>query len=278
MPQIPLEDLYTDVIGKAQRGMNLPDDALAARIGMPESVIQKLKNGSMDEIVFAKVCRELNLDKDKLIAMARKEWMPAEVSVDGLKQFNTPFEDYTVNAYVVWDPETKLAAAFDTGADAKAMVDFIVKKGLKLEAIFLTHTHPDHIADVQSLRALGQPPVWTCVKELWEGDGAQEFESGHEFTLGNLRIETKQTWGHSKGGVSYIVHGLDERLAIVGDAIFASSMGGGVVSWADALATNRRYILSNPESTIICPGHGPMTTVGEEKRNNPFYPEFKTFD
>src|SRR5262245_33562916 len=103
MPRLPLEDLYTDVIGKAQRGMNLPDDALAARIGMPETVIQKLKGGSMDEIVFAKVSRELNLHKGALMAMARNEWAPGDVVMDGLEQFNTPFEDYRVNAYVVWD-------------------------------------------------------------------------------------------------------------------------------------------------------------------------------
>jgi hydroxyacylglutathione hydrolase len=274
MPQLPLEDLYTDVIGKAQRGMNLPDDALAARIGMPETVIQKLKAGSMDDIVFGKVCRELNLGKAALVAMARNEWMPGEVSLEGLEQFNTTFEDMTVNAYVVWDPATKLAAAFDTGADAKPMMDFISRKGLTLDAIYLTHTHPDHVADVKTLRTNGQV-VWTCSKEPWDGEGAEQFDAGHEFAIGNLRVETKQTWGHSKGGVTYIIHGLKDRVAIVGDAIFASSMGGGGVSYADALATNRRYILANPDSTIICPGHGPMTTVGEEKAHNPFYPEFK---
>jgi glyoxylase-like metal-dependent hydrolase (beta-lactamase superfamily II) len=274
MPQLPLEDLYTDVIGKAQRGLNLPDDALAARIGMPETVIQKLKNGSMDEIVFAKVCRELNLDQDKLMTMARKEWTPGDVTVEGLEQFTTPFEDYAVNAYLVWDPATKIAAAFDTGSDAKEMADFVSRKGLTLDAIYITHTHGDHIADVNTLRTNNQT-VWTCSKEPYEGEGAQQFDAGHEFNIGSLRVETKQTWGHSKGGVTYIVHGLKERLAIVGDAIFASSMGGGMISWADALATNRRYILANPDSTVICPGHGPLTTVGEEKQHNPFYPEFK---
>jgi hydroxyacylglutathione hydrolase len=274
MPRLPLEDLYTDVIGKAQRGLNLPDDALAARIGMPETVIQKLKAGSMDEIVFGKVCRELNLHKGALVAMAKNVWAPADAGVEGLEQFNTQFEDMTVNSYVVWDPATKTAAAFDTGADAKPMVDFIERKGLTLDAIYLTHTHPDHIADVRTLRT-GNQTVWTCSKEPWDGEGAQQFDAGQEFTIGSLRVETKQTWGHSKGGITYIIHGLKDRVAIVGDAIFASSMGGGGVSYADALATNRRYILANPDSTIICPGHGPMTTVIEEKEHNPFYPEFK---
>lgn len=269
---IPLEDSYTDVIGKAQRGMNLPDDALAARIGMPESVVTKLKDGSMDEIVFDKISRALNLHTSSLITMAKKDWFPEPVRLNGVEQFNTPFEDFTVNAYLVWDPDTKKAAAFDTGASAKGMAAFIADKGLTLEAIYLTHTHPDHVADIATLRTANQP-VFVSAKEPWEG--AELFDAGHEFSLGGLRIETKQTAGHSKGGITYIIHGLDERVAVVGDALFASSMGGGIVSWADALATNRRYIFTNPESTVICPGHGPMTTVGEEKAHNPFYPEYK---
>jgi len=58
---------------------------------------------------------------------------------------------------------------------------------------------------------------------------------------------------------------------VVGDALFAGSMGGGNISYTDALATNRAEILTLPEETVICPGHGPMTTVGEEKRHNPFF-------
>jgi glyoxylase-like metal-dependent hydrolase (beta-lactamase superfamily II) len=128
------------------------------------------------------------------------------------------------------------------------------------------------VADLATLRT-GSQTIYACDKEPW--DGAERFDAGHEFSLGGLRIETKQTSGHSRGGITYIIHGLDERVAIVGDALFASSMGGGMVSWAEALATNRRYILSNPDNTVICPGHGPMTTVGQEKAHNPFYPEYK---
>jgi glyoxylase-like metal-dependent hydrolase (beta-lactamase superfamily II) len=61
---------------------------------------------------------------------------------------------------------------------------------------------------------------------------------------------------------------------VVGDALFAASMGRGNISYAEALANNRREIFSLPDETVIAPGHGPATTVGLEKRNNPFYPEF----
>jgi glyoxylase-like metal-dependent hydrolase (beta-lactamase superfamily II) len=116
-------------------------------------------------------------------------------------------------------------------------------------------------------------PVFSCKNEPWLS--TQLFDYGTTFQLGELEIETRQTTGHSRGGVTYIIHGLAKPVAIVGDALFASSMGGGVVSFTDALKTNREQIFTLPEDTIICPGHGPMTTVGEEKAHNPFYPEFK---
>jgi len=64
---------------------------------------------------------------------------------------------------------------------------------------------------------------------------------------------------------------LERPLAVVGDALFAGSMGGGMISFDDAWRNNREKILTLPDETVICPGHGPMSTVGEEKRNNPFF-------
>ena len=74
--------------------------------------------------------------------------------------------------------------------------------------------------------------------------------------------------------VLLFLNGLSKPVAIVGDAIFAGSMGGGKISYADALRTNREKIMSLSDETILCPGHGPLTTVMEEKCNNPFFPEF----
>jgi glyoxylase-like metal-dependent hydrolase (beta-lactamase superfamily II) len=90
-----------------------------------------------------------------------------------------------------------------------------------------------------------------------------------------LKIETRQTSGHARGGITYVVSGLPRRVAVVGDALFAASMGGGAVSYEEALRTNRKEIFSLPDDTIICPGHGPLTTVGEQKKHNAFYPEFQ---
>src|SRR5438477_221430 len=88
---------------------------------------------------------------------------------------------------------------------------------------------------------------------------------------GLAQIDTRLTCGHSSGGMTYVVNGLAPPIAIVGDSIFAGSMGGGNVSYDDALRNNLKKILTLPDETIICPGHGPMTTVGEEKQHNPFF-------
>jgi glyoxylase-like metal-dependent hydrolase (beta-lactamase superfamily II) len=71
--------------------------------------------------------------------------------------------------------------------------------------------------------------------------------------------------------MTFVVTGLARPIAIVGDSLFAASMGGGAVSYEDAVRNNVEKILSLPGETIVCPGHGPLTTVGREKQGNPFF-------
>ena len=118
----------------------------------------------------------------------------------------------------------------------------------------------------------GNPKVF--VHKLERLDGCEPVEGGFQLTMDSLLLLAKHTHGHSVGGLTYVIDGLEKPVAVVGDAIFAGSMGGGMISYTDALRTNRDKIMTLPEATILCPGHGPMTSVGEEKQNNPFFPEF----
>lgn len=273
---IPLEDLYSDVIAKAQRGLGLSDDALAGQAGVDAAAVAAAKDGEVDEAVLGKIARPLHLDGPALVTMAQKAWAPEPVQLAGLAQFNTTYHDMTVNAYVVWDPASKQAIAFDTGASSEPMVEFLKKHDLDLRAIFLTHTHGDHVADLDRLRsASGEPPVYSHAREPFPNTDQFEIGEASRWEVGPLHIEARSTWGHSKGGVTYVIDGASKPVAVVGDALFASSMGGGGVSYADALSTNRKEIFTLPGQTVICPGHGPLTTVSEEKEHNPFYPEFK---
>lgn len=231
---LPLEDNASDIIGKAQRGLKLPGETAPVKLGLNARALRELAH-----------------------------WHPVERNLTGLVMFTTPYGDMTVNSYVVFDLQTKEAAAFDTGADCSEMLTH------RIGQIFLTHIHGDHVMELDRLKEKTGARAFVSERDPMEG--AEPFADGAEFRIGNLKVETRRTSGHARGGVTYVITGLAERLAIVGDAIFAGSMGGGLVDYREALRTNRENILSLPDDTVICPGHGPLTTVGEEKSHNPFF-------
>jgi glyoxylase-like metal-dependent hydrolase (beta-lactamase superfamily II) len=266
---IPLEDQFNDIIGKAMRGLALAESVVADRAEVTAQQVQQLRDGTWNAEAARKVAPVLGLGAEALALAGEQSWAPEPVSLEGLAQFNTVFEDMTVNAYLVWDPASKEAAAFDTGSDAGDMMADATSRGLTIRTIFITHTHGDHIFDFDRLREKTGARAYVGEHEPLEG--AEPFAASSSFEIGSLKVETRLTWGHSTGGITYFITGLARPVAIVGDAIFAGSMGGGGVSYADALRTNREQILTLPKETIICPGHGPMTTVAEELVRNPFF-------
>ncbi|MEM7144326.1 MAG: MBL fold metallo-hydrolase [Verrucomicrobiota bacterium] len=272
--EIPIEDFSEDIIGKAMRGLGVDAKALIGRSGVSEQQLQALLDGQLDEDAILKVAPALELHPGALLASAKKQWRPKPVNVPGLAAFNTPYHDMYVNAYLAWDENSRKAVAFDTGADLTEMLRTLHEQNLHLEAILLTHTHPDHVLELEKLRlTTGNPPVF--VHRLEEFTGADSFVEKHEWNFGTLHISALHTSGHSPGGTTYLVDGLTLPVAVVGDAMFAGSMGGGMHSYPDAVRNNREKLLTLPDNTVLCPGHGPLTTVGEEKLHNPFFPEFK---
>jgi len=271
MPRIPLEDNFTDVIGKVQRGLKINDATLAEKAGITEAELTAIKGGEVIESAIIAVAGPLSLGRNSLLAMAKREWYPRQpVFKRGFGMFNTQFEDMAVNSYIVWDAKTKLAAAFDTGADAGRMLDTIDAEGLTLRYIFITHTHDDHIADLKKLASTGAE-IWASELEAVDFPGAKTFQENAHFHLGELAIKTLFTWGHSPGMTTYYVTGLSYPLAIVGDSIFASSMGGSPTHYEIQLRNNKQKILKLPLDTVIASGHGPLTTLKEEKQHNPFF-------
>ncbi|MEO6053495.1 MAG: MBL fold metallo-hydrolase [Chthoniobacterales bacterium] len=268
---IPLEDSYLDILGKAKRGLAVTDENLVIKSGVNSAGITAVYAGEKNDDAIGKIASALELAPDRVVRQANGEYVPAEVKVpEGLACYNTVFEDMTVNSYLVWDPATKEAVMFDTGADASGMLETIASKGLTLKYLLLTHSHGDHVFDLDRVVEKTGVEAWIGDREGFQG--ANRFPAGKEFTVGSLRIGSRLTWGHAAGGITYVVEGLAAPLAIVGDAVFAGSMGGGMVSYADALKTNIKEIFSLTDNTIICSGHGPLTTVGEQRKNNPFFP------
>ncbi|MBV8642149.1 MAG: MBL fold metallo-hydrolase, partial [Verrucomicrobia bacterium] len=137
--KIPLEDLFEDIVGKAQRGLHVGDQELSQKAHLAQEQLRLLKNGSGDPARISGLAEALGLGPKALAASYSKSWYPADVPIiDGVKQFNTPLIDMTVNAYLVWDPETREAAVFDTGADASELLAFVDSASLTVKYLFLT--------------------------------------------------------------------------------------------------------------------------------------------
>ena len=271
---IPLEDQLGDVLGKARRGLRLSESQLAQKSGVGLENVEKFVAGKLldDADSAAKIARALDLYAPALLELGRGEWHPGDLTLPAtVAAYNQPFgDDMTVNFYLVWDQEGGQAVAFDTGGDCGPLLQTLRDRKLKLGAIFLTHTHSDHVADLDRLTAGTDAPVYVSEREPI--DGATTVRDGETFTVGGLTITAHLTPGHSPGGTTYVVAGLEPGLAVVGDALFAASMGGvAPEKYADAIKANRDKIFTLSDDTVLLPGHGPATTVDKEKRHNPFY-------
>jgi len=272
MARIPLEDNFNDVINKAQRGLRITDADLARRADVSLDDLAAIKGGEPLDAVIRRVARHLRLSADALETLAHKRWYPQLPDFPkGFAIFNSAFEDMTVNSYLIWDARAKVAAAFDTGATCQAMLDLIETEGLTLRYIFLTHTHEDHVADLPRLAESTKAEVWASELEPSSYAGAKTFKENVHFHVGSLSVKTLYTFGHSPGMTTFFVTGLSWPVAVVGDSVFASSMGGSATAYADQLRNNRDKIFTLPRDTVLACGHGPLTTLAQEKRYNPFF-------
>lgn len=195
------------------------------------------------------------------------------------------------NAYLVADPVTKIAVVIDPGEEGSQIARVAQERGWKIVYIWLTHAHFDHFGgaaqvansldhtievalhpDDQSLwRALGGAPFFGMSKFDPGPEPTISLQHGMQLNLGDHRIEVRHTPGHSPGHVVYVVE--SQRVVFCGDLIFNMGVGrtdlpGG--SWDQLLSSIQQQILTLPDDFQLLSGHGPATTVGQERRSNPF--------
>jgi hydroxyacylglutathione hydrolase len=199
--------------------------------------------------------------------------------------------DFQENGYLVLCGEGGSAVAIDPGAAAPAMGHRIQEEGIALQAILLTHAHLDHVQGIPALRevaptarillhpgdlrlylgvdlqarAFGLP----LVGPLPPPDG--ELEHGQVLSLGSCRFQVRFVPGHAPGHVLFYLE--EEGVAFVGDVVFQGAIGrtdlvGG--NFQQLMESIRAQVLSLPDDTRLLSGHGPETTVGWERRSNPF--------
>ena len=278
--RIELEDNYEDVLMKAATGLGLGKSKLAELAGLSTQQVTSLLKGNFDSLSSYKVAAVLGLHPEAVEALTSGQSKPELIELEDLHIFNTSFSipgfgQMAVNSFLVKCPKSSSAVLFDTGTDPDQILAAIHSIGASLQAIYLTHTHRDHVAAVSALRsAFSNATLYGPKREPFAG--AYGVSHGDCFEFGSLQIKARLTNGHSKGGTSYLIDGLTKKIACVGDALFACSQGGvPAAQYSKSLEINRSQLLSLPSDTVLCPGHGPLTTVAHERSWNPFYAGLK---
>src|SRR5438132_14436806 len=113
---IPLEDNFSDIVGKAQRGLRLSDTELAEKARVSSQKVRQLRDGEFDELALLRVAGVLGLSGRALCDLAMESWRPPQIAeIDGLAQFSTRYHDMAVNGYPAWDAKGTRSAAFENG-------------------------------------------------------------------------------------------------------------------------------------------------------------------
>lgn len=271
-----LEDHAGDILRKARTMNQLSAASVASAAGISEATLTAFEaagSGPAD-LDFSALAQAAGLPPQKFVAIARG-WLPAEKPLaqwHELRGFTTRDSEMSVNCFLAWDAATREAALFDTGLDAQPVLAMIAAEKLALRHIFITHSHWDHVEALPSFRsAFSNARLHLGSRNA---PAAQRLQPGETFQIGRLQIAHRETPGHAEDGVTYLIRGWPDNappVAVVGDTIFAGSMGNGNGAWDLAKQKVKDEILSLPPATLLCPGHGPLTMVAEETAHNPFF-------
>ena len=275
-----LEDEFGDVVAKARRGQEMSTAQLARLSGLREEDLNEIEAYRLTPDIEAvdRLAGNLGLARDKLLASAEKRYFPlfpAGRPVAGaVVEMLVLGRDFLMNGYVVGCAETGQGTVIDPGFEAEKILKTVETLGLDIASVLITHGHGDHTGALSELcQATGAPafisradaPMLGELRTKIEG----ELKEGENLAVGNLRFRVAATGGHTPGGMT-IVH---DQFAFVGDALFAGSLGGtrNLAAYEGQCQAVRESILALGDQVILYPGHGPATTVGEEKANNPFF-------
>lgn len=276
---MPLEDDLCDIIKKARAGLGLSIRDVARNAGLTEAEIAGLERGDppRDPAQVQVLAKALDLRSKPLEQIAIDSWEPL---VDGtpawVETIHGSVGGYAVQGYILHDEGE--AVVFDTGYNAQAMIAALTKRRLRLVGICLTHGHADHAEGIDELLDHREVPVY-----LGSGDRAllnwkpparlfSEPEDGLTITVGRRTVQCLTTPGHTPGGVCYQVDDPKQPLCFVGDTLFAGSIGRSNPSklYKIHLDSVRRRLLTLSPDFRLLPGHGPATTIAQERDHNPF--------
>ena len=276
---MPLEDEFVDIIKKARTGQGLSVDDVAQMVGLPSGNIAALERGVCppDRMEVQALAKALGLRPGPLEQIAIEQWEPvAQRPIGWIETIQGSISGYGVQGYVVHDGGE--AVLIDTAYNAPAMIECLSSHRLKLVGICLTHGHADHADGIEQILKHRDVPVYLGSEDVdllsWQPSRTQlkAPEHGQTISVGRLSVHCLATPGHTPGGVCYRVDADSQRICFVGDTLFAGSIGRSNPStlYRTHLQSVRTQVVGLPPEYRLLPGHGPATTVREERDHNPF--------
>ena len=276
---MPLEDEFCDILKKARTGQGFSVGDVSQMTGLPSADISALERGEpvRDRPVVQALAEALGLRAEPLAQIALDKWEPtAQTQPEWIHTVHGSIGGYGVQGYIVHDHGE--AVVIDTAYNATAMIEALDKHQLRLVGICLTHGHADHAEGIDRLLAHREVPIYMGSEDIellaWRplSELLAAPTDGHGIRVGHRTIQCLATPGHTPGGICYRVDDPSQPLCFVGDTLFAGSIGRSNPSnlyVTHLKSVNHRVLAFGPDYRLL-PGHGPATTVAEERDHNPF--------
>jgi len=272
-----LEDEFSDVLKKAQRGTGITSAVVASQAAVHAAQLSAwiAGDGTPDDAQARAIARVLRLDPGKFADAAANRWHPAPIDLPDVRHH--PQDPHPSNGYVFFLDGGKRAALIDPAGIPQNLLRILRDGHYHLQYILITHKHPDHCdATGDIAAAFPQAQIVMHGADVFAigelAPKAIRVRDGEELPFGDdVRIRMLHTPGHTDGSTSYLF----KSTVFSGDTLFAGSVGGAygdATTYEDILNSVRSKLFTLPDDTVVMPGHGPPSRIGWEKAHNPFFP------
>jgi len=271
-----LEDEFGDILGKAKRGLGVDDAALALQTGLAAKDIAAWAagRGSPTDDAARALAGPLGLDPGRFADSAAARWHPSVALPAGVRHH--PHDPHPSNGYIFLLEDGRTAALVDPAGYPRTILKAIADGPYALQYILVTHKHADHCdATADVARAFPDARIVMHRADAFAigplAAQALPIVDGDELPFGDTAtIRMLHTPGHTDGSSCFLFR----SSLFSGDTLFAGSVGGAygdVSTYRDILDSVSTKLFSLDDATVVMPGHGPPTTIAEEKAHNPFF-------